>query len=74
MSTVTRDMLELDITEISVNNNGNTIAENDRKNFSEQRFLYSKRNSSRWQLICFIYIFVRKEEQSSQTNFKSEKV
>ena len=42
MSTVTRDMLELDITEISVNNNGNTIAENDRKNFSEQRFLYSK--------------------------------
>ena len=74
MSTVTRDMLELDITEISVNNNGNTIAENDRKNFSEQRFLHSKRNSSRWQLICFIYIFVRKEEQSSETNFKSEKV
>ena len=74
MSTVTRDMLELDITEISVNNNGNTIAENDRKNFSEHRFLYSKRNSSRWQWICFIYIFVRKEEQSRQTNFKSEKV
>ena len=74
MSTVTRDMLELDITEISVNNNGNTIAENDRKNFSEQRFLYSKSNSSRWQWICFIYIFVRKEEQSRQTNFKSEKV
>ena len=41
MSRVNGGMLKMDITEMPVNNNGNKIAESDRKN-SEQRFLYSK--------------------------------
>ena len=78
MSTVNVGMLKMDITEMAVNNNGNTIAESDRKiqsrDFYIQKAWRNNRNSSRWQWICFFYIFVRKEDQSSQTNFKSEKV